>query len=62
MLVFFWLGFVRLDFVRLGHTKTTARCLFELFLEEGLILLKACRPECQVAQKDIESRPEGSRQ
>ena len=29
--------------------KTTVRCL-----EEGLILLKASRPECRVAPKDTE--------
>ena len=33
--------------VRLGHSKTIVRCL-----EEGLILLKASRPECHVAQED----------
>ena len=54
-----WLGFVGLGFVRLDPQKTTDRCLFPLFLEESLILLKAFRPDCHVAPKDAETGPEG---
>ena len=60
-----WLGFVMLGFaglslIRLGHPKPTARCLFALFLEEGLILLKAFRAECNALPRKTQNRgPKG---